>query len=76
MTAAFLLRTVLMLWGDHWQQPCLALLAKHGHRYTRQTLWNWKTGKTPVPEFIEVILTGEAKEGVPKTGGHLETLSS
>jgi hypothetical protein len=26
------------------------------YHYTRQTLWNWKTGKAPVPEQVEVIL--------------------
>jgi hypothetical protein len=61
MTPAAFLRTVLPLWGDHWQQPCLALLAQHGHHPTRQTLWNWKTGKTPVPEHVEVILVTERK---------------
>jgi hypothetical protein len=40
MTPATFLRIVLMLWGDHWIQPCQALLAQHGHHPTRQTLWN------------------------------------
>jgi hypothetical protein len=61
MTPASFLRTVLFLWGDHWQQPCLQLLAKHGHHLTRQTLWNWKTGKTTVPEYVDVILAKERK---------------
>jgi hypothetical protein len=56
MTPAAFLRTVLTLWGDHWQQPCQALLAKHGHRYSRQQLWNWKTGNRRVPEHVELIL--------------------
>ena len=54
-------KLVVALWGDHWQQPCLELLAQHGHRYTRQTLWNWKTGKSPVPEHVELILKEEQK---------------
>jgi len=37
------------------------LLAEHGHHPTRQTLWNWKTGKSPVPELIEPILERERK---------------
>lgn len=59
MTSTAFLRTVFLIWGDHWQRPCLALLAEHGHRLTRQTLYNWKTGNSPVPEFVEVILEGE-----------------
>ena len=43
-------------------QPCQALLAKHGHRYSRQQLWNWKTGNSPMPEYVELILEGERKE--------------
>jgi hypothetical protein len=61
MTPAAFLRTVLALWGDHWQKPCLELLAQHGHHLTRQTLWNWKTGKSPVPEYIEKILLEEKR---------------
>jgi hypothetical protein len=60
ITAAFL-RTVMMLWGDHWQKPCLELLARHGHRYSRQQLWNWKTGNSPVPEHVELILAEERR---------------
>jgi hypothetical protein len=48
MTAAAFLKLVV------------ALLAEHSHHSTRQTLWNWKTGKTPVPEFVEVILERDA----------------
>ena len=59
MTPAAFLTIVLALWGDRWQQPCLQLLTAHGHRYTRQTLWNWKTGNSPVPEHVELILTNE-----------------
>jgi hypothetical protein len=66
MTPARFLRIVLQLYGDHWQQPCLALLAQHGHRCTRQTLWNWKTGQTPVPERATDILEAERKRR--KTG--------
>jgi hypothetical protein len=52
-------KLVVVLWGDHWQQPCLQLLVKHGHRYTRQQLWNWKTGNSLVPEHVELILVNE-----------------
>jgi hypothetical protein len=37
----------------------LQLLAKHGHRYSRQQLWNFKTGNRRVPEHVELILTEE-----------------
>jgi hypothetical protein len=50
-----------MLWGDHWQQPCRELLAEHGHRYSRQQLWNLKTDNSPVPEHVELILAEERK---------------
>lgn len=56
MTPARFLRTVLLVWGDHWQQPCLAYLASHGHQYSRQQLWNWKTGKRRVPGHIADLL--------------------
>jgi hypothetical protein len=56
MPPAAFLRTVLALWGDHWRQPCLQLLGKHGHRYSRQQLYNWKTGNSPVPEYVELLL--------------------
>jgi hypothetical protein len=49
-----------MLWGDHWQKPCRELLARHGHRYSGQQLWNWKAGKV-VPEHVELILTEERR---------------
>jgi hypothetical protein len=65
MTSAAFLKLVVALWGNHWQQPYLRLLGEHGHRYTRQTLWNWKTGKTPVPEHVEVILEGERRARMP-----------
>lgn len=52
---------VMALWGDYWQQPCQALLARHGHRYSRQQLWNYKTGNRPVPEHLELILMNERK---------------
>jgi hypothetical protein len=61
VTPTAFLRTVLSLWGDHWQQPCIAYLAQHGHRYSRQQLWNWKTGNSPVPESVELILANEKK---------------
>jgi hypothetical protein len=61
MTFAAFFRMVLALWGDRWQQPCLELLAQHGHRYTRQTLWNWKTENRPVPEHFKLILMNEKR---------------
>jgi hypothetical protein len=61
MNAAIFPKLVVALWGDHWQQPCLRSLVEHGHDYTRQQVSNWKTGKTPVPEYVEVILEGEVK---------------
>jgi hypothetical protein len=61
MKDAAFLKLVVALWGDHWQRPCLALLAQHGHRYSRQQLYNWKTGKRRVPEHVELILAGERK---------------
>jgi len=61
MTPGAFLRAVIALWSDHWQQPCLQLLAKHGHAYSRQQLWNWKTGNSPVPEHVELILAEERR---------------
>jgi hypothetical protein len=61
MTPASFLRAVLALWGEDWRPGLTKLLAKHGHRRTRQTLWNWKMGKTPVPEHVELILAEERK---------------
>jgi hypothetical protein len=43
------------------------LLARHGHHYSRQQLWNWKTGNSPVPESVEKILLDEKK--ARKSGG-------
>lgn len=54
--ARWFLRTVLTLWGDHWQQPCLAFLAEHGYQYSRKTLWAYKTGNRRVPEHVEKLL--------------------
>jgi len=53
------MKLVVALWGDHWQKLCQALLARHGHRYSRQQLWNWKAGKRKVPEHVEKILLDE-----------------
>jgi hypothetical protein len=61
MTPTAFLRTVFFLWGDHWQKPCLELLARHGFRYSRQQLRNWKNGDRRVPEYIEEILMDEKK---------------
>jgi hypothetical protein len=57
MTPVAFLRTVVSLWGCHWQQPCLQLLAEHGHHPTQQLRWNWTTGKTPVwrVDFVEEV---------------------
>lgn len=61
------LKLVVALWGDHWQQPCMELLAKHGHHYGRQQLWNWKKGNSPVPEYVELILKNERMARRPAT---------
>jgi hypothetical protein len=61
MTPSRFLRTVLSLWGDHWQQPCLAFLAEHGYRYSRKTLWCWKTGNRRIPEHVEALLEQKRK---------------
>lgn len=56
---------VLALWGEDWRPRLKALLAEHGHHYTRQTFWNWKAGKTPVPGPVAVLVTTEArKQGI------------
>lgn len=59
MTNAQFLRTVMLLYGDHWQKPFAALLAQHGFTYTRQTFWNWKKGNTPVPSQVAGVLEAE-----------------
>ena len=41
--------------GYHWQQPCLDLLAKRGHRYRHQRLWNRKTSNGFVREHVELL---------------------
>jgi hypothetical protein len=61
MTPARFLRTVVLLWGDHWIKPCQSLLSKHGHSYSRQQLWNFKKGNSPVPEHVEVLLERQWK---------------
>jgi hypothetical protein len=60
MTSAQFLRAVLLLYGDHWQPALADLLARHGITYTRQSFWNWKRGRTPVPAKVEAILKAEA----------------
>ena len=55
------LRTVLDLYGDHWQQPLDVLLAKHGHRHSHQQFRNWKNGERRVPEYIQKILMDDRK---------------
>jgi hypothetical protein len=76
MTPATFLRTVMSLWGDHWQQPCLQLLAQHGHRYSRQQLWNWKTGNRTVPEDVGLILERELEKKVSqKSWASLEEMT-
>ena len=52
---------MLSLYGNHWQKPLQALLATHGHRYSRQQLWNWKMGNRNVPEHVDLILVNEQK---------------
>lgn len=56
---AVFLHTVISLWGEAWRPELTKLLARHGHHPTRQTLWNWKTGNSPVPEHVEMILMSE-----------------
>ena len=61
MTNLTFMRVVLGLYGDHWQKPLQALLAEHGHVYSRQQLWNWKKGNRNVPEHVELILINQQK---------------
>jgi hypothetical protein len=53
-------KLVLTLWGEDWRPRLLALLSENGYSVTRQTLWNWRKGKTPVPKAI-VELLGKAR---------------
>lgn len=62
MTPSRFLHTVMLLFGDHWQKPLAELLARHGHHYTRQSFWNWKTGKRRVPEAVKEVLKNERKQ--------------
>lgn len=52
---------VIALWGDNWRDEVDDLLRKHGHRYTRQTFYNWQHEKYPVPRPVQIILIKEAK---------------
>jgi hypothetical protein len=61
-------RLVVALWGDHWQPPCLAFLAQHGHVFTRQTLWNWKKGRTQVPDDIAALFRAARDNKERRTG--------
>ena len=61
MTAAEFNTLVLALWGEDWRIGLDDLLRKHGHRFTRQTFYNWQTGRHPVPNPIALILTRAAK---------------
>jgi hypothetical protein len=56
-------RIVRSLWGDKWRAELPKLLKKHGHQYSRQTLWNWDTGQTKAPESVIVILESTRKRG-------------
>ena len=56
MTSAEFNTLVLSLWGENWRRGLEDLLRKHGHRYTRQTFYNWQIGRHPVPEPVVVIL--------------------
>lgn len=61
MTSVHFNTLVLSLWGEDWQRGLDDLLRKHGHRYTRQTYYNWRKGKHPVPEPVAVVLRKQAK---------------
>ena len=68
MSAAEFYKLVLALWGEDWRPRLRALLAKRGHSYSRQSLWNWRKGKAPVPEPVAVILKREAeRQGIALT---------
>jgi hypothetical protein len=54
-------RIMLQLWGENWRPELKALLATHGHKYSRYTVWCWKVGRRDVPEPIRVIINGEAR---------------
>lgn len=69
MTTTSFLRTVLLLWGDHWQPPLDELLQRHGHHYSRQQFRNWKNGDRRVPEYVEKILLDEMKAHLALTSG-------
>jgi hypothetical protein len=69
MTSDSFYKLVLALWGEDWRPRLLALLAEHGHSYSRQSLWNWRKDKAPVPEPVAVILNQEAeRRGVVLSG--------
>jgi hypothetical protein len=61
MTAADFYKLVLALWGEDWRPELYDLLRKHGHRYSRQTFYNWQKDNHPIPEPVVVILNKEAK---------------
>ncbi|WP_088260399.1 hypothetical protein [Fimbriiglobus ruber] len=61
MTAAAFYKLVLALWGEEWRPELRKLLEAHGHSYSRQSVWNWKAGKSPVPEPVAFILEAERK---------------
>ena len=63
LTPARFLRTVLLLWGDHWQQPCVAFLASNGHQYSRKTLWAYKTGNRRIPQHVADLLAERKAAG-------------
>jgi hypothetical protein len=56
-------RLMLSLWDENWRPELKALLARHGHKYSRYTVWRWQVGKgPPIPEPVKVIVNGEAKK--------------
>ena len=69
MLAPDFYKLVLALWGEDWRPRLRAFLAEHGHSYSRQSLWNWRKAKAPVPEPVAVILKREAeRRGISLTG--------
>lgn len=61
MTAAEFYKLVLALWGEDWRPELTALLARHGHSYSRQSFWNWRKARSPVPDPVAFILREEAE---------------
>ena len=51
MTGAELKRLAEAAFGREWKTPVADQL-----EYTREMLWRWETGKSPIPEHIGVKL--------------------